>query len=47
VLEEGADTRGLIMQGRKGVGIWKELIFFTLLILGLESYLAWKFGKRV
>ena len=45
-IEDGADTRQLISQGRKGIGIWKWLILFSVILLALESYLAYKFGKR-
>ena len=45
-IEDGEDTRRLITQGRKGIGIWKELILLAVLLLALESYLAYKFGKR-
>ncbi len=46
IIEEGADTRQLITQGRKGLGIWKELLLLAVLLLALESYLAYRFGKR-
>ena len=46
-IEEEADAKSMIAQGRNGIGIWKELIFLTVLILAAESFLAYRFGKRV
>lgn len=44
---EEEDARSKVLQGRNGIGIWKELLLLAALILGAESYLAYRFGKRI
>ncbi|MFH1073825.1 MAG: BatA and WFA domain-containing protein [Candidatus Firestonebacteria bacterium] len=46
-IDAEADAKELILQGRHGIGIWKELLLIAVLMLAVESYLAYRFGKRV
>jgi hypothetical protein len=43
----GADLATVIKEGRRGFELWRILMIAGLVILAVESFLAWHFGRRM